>query len=239
MTTDTGRIWYVRSEEGKVYGPATFAGLLEWVKDGRVEPSGWVSRDRMTWTPPQLIPELAMNWLVEIEPGQFFGPFHRELVIRLAHEKSLPPGAKLYRLHEFAPEIDPPPQVVEKVVEKRVEVPVEKVVEKVVEKRVEVPVEKIKVVEKRVEVPVEKVVEKVVEKIVYREPPARTTVVTPEVVEVVPEPLNEPPPRRKAGGIFGNADPSRLSALEAAAQRELSAAKRKGFAWGGIFGGRK
>ena len=209
MTTDTGRIWYVRSEEGKVYGPATFAGLLEWVKDGRVEPSGWVSRDRMTWTPPQLIPELAMNWLVEIEPGQFFGPFHRELVIRLAHEKSLPPSAKLYRLHEFAPEIDPPPQVVEKVVEKRVEVPVEKVVEKVVEK------------------------------IVYREPPARTTVVTPEVVEVVPEPLNEPPPRRKAGGIFGNADPSRLSALEAAAQRELSAAKRKGFAWGGIFGGRK
>ena len=53
-------------------------------------------------------------------------------------------------------------KVVEKVVEKRVEVPVEKVVEKIVEKRVEVPVEKIvekiveKVVEKRVEVPVAK-----------------------------------------------------------------------------------
>ena len=49
-----------------------------------------------------------------------------------------------------------------KVVEKRVEVPVEKIVEKVVEKRIEVPVEKIvekiveKVVEKRVEVPVAK-----------------------------------------------------------------------------------
>ena len=57
-------------------------------------------------------------------------------------------------------------KVVEKVVEKRVEVPVEKVVEKVVEKRVEVPVEKIveKIVEKRVEVPVEKIVEKIVEK---------------------------------------------------------------------------
>ena len=49
-----------------------------------------------------------------------------------------------------------------KIMEKRVEVPVEKIVEKVVEKRVEVPVEKIvekiveKVVEKRVEVPVAK-----------------------------------------------------------------------------------
>ena len=38
--------------------------------------------------------------------------------------------------------------MVEKIVEKRVEVPVEKIVEKVVEKRVEVPVEKI--VEKEV-----------------------------------------------------------------------------------------
>ena len=59
-------------------------------------------------------------------------------------------------------------KVVEKVVEKRVEVPVEKVVEKVVEKRVEVPVEKVveKVVEKIVEVPVEKIVEVPVEKVV-------------------------------------------------------------------------
>lgn len=71
---------------------------------------------------------------------------------------------------------------VEKIVEKVVEVPVEKVVEKVievpiekvVEKTIEVPVEKIvevpveKVVEKTVEVPVEKIVEVPVEKIVEK-----------------------------------------------------------------------
>jgi predicted flap endonuclease-1-like 5' DNA nuclease len=51
---------------------------------------------------------------------------------------------------------------VEKIVEKRIEVPVDRIVEKIVEKRVEVPVEKI--VEKRVEVPVDRIVEKVVEK---------------------------------------------------------------------------
>ncbi len=51
---------------------------------------------------------------------------------------------------------------VEKIVEKRVEVPVDRIVEKIVEKRVEVPVEKI--VEKRVEVPVDRIVEKIVEK---------------------------------------------------------------------------
>ena len=53
---------------------------------------------------------------------------------------------------------------VEKIVEKTVEVPVEKIVE--VEKVVEVPVEKI--VEKTVEVPVEKIVEVPVEKIVEK-----------------------------------------------------------------------
>jgi predicted flap endonuclease-1-like 5' DNA nuclease len=51
---------------------------------------------------------------------------------------------------------------VEKIVEKRVEVPVDRIVEKIVEKRIEVPVEKI--VEKRVEVPVDRIVEKIVEK---------------------------------------------------------------------------
>jgi predicted flap endonuclease-1-like 5' DNA nuclease len=57
---------------------------------------------------------------------------------------------------------------VEKIVEKRIEIPVEKIVEKIVEKRVEVPVEKIveKIIEKRVEVPVEKIVEKPVEDLV-------------------------------------------------------------------------
>jgi predicted flap endonuclease-1-like 5' DNA nuclease len=51
-----------------------------------------------------------------------------------------------------------------KVVEKRVEVPVDRIVEKIVEKRVEVPVDRIveKIVEKRV--PVDRIVEKIVEK---------------------------------------------------------------------------
>ncbi len=80
---------------------------------------------------------------------------------------------------------------VEKIVEKKVEVPVEKIVEKTVEKRVEVPVEDLTringlqfeitqlkntleaeknkpakevIVEKRIEVPVEKIVEKIIEK---------------------------------------------------------------------------
>ncbi|MBR2838079.1 MAG: DUF4339 domain-containing protein [Kiritimatiellae bacterium] len=202
---DSVKEWFVRTEDGRVYGPADVSSLVAWARDGRIGPSGSVSRDRRTWTPAQQMPELEMKWLVETEPGKVFGPFNRALVVSLFARGSVPPGAKAYRLHELPVDSDPPPvvrevpveKVVEKVVEKevRVEVPVEKVVEKVVEKevRVEVPVEKVveKVVEKevRVEVPVEKIVEKVVEKEVRVEVPVERIV--EKVVEVPVERIVE------------------------------------------------
>ena len=112
--------WFVRTEDGKVYGPASVASLAEWAKDGRVEPSCFVSSDRINWRPAQLMPELEMKWLVETEPGKFFGPFHRQVVSRLFHDQQVPAHAKAYRLHEFPIDEDPPP--VEKIVEKIVEV---------------------------------------------------------------------------------------------------------------------
>jgi len=80
---------------------------------------------------------------------------------------------------------------VEKIVEKVVEVPVEKIVE--VEKVVEVPVEKI--VEKTVEVPIEKVVEVPVEKIVEVEKVVEVPVekIVEKTVEVPVEKIVEVP----------------------------------------------
>ena len=126
--------WFVRTADGSVYGPATVETLVAWAKDGRIDPSGFVSRDRLKWEPAQLMPELEMKWLVETEPGKVFGPFNRELVITLFANGSMPKDAKAYRLHELPVDRDPPPVVVEKIVEKevRVEVPVEKIVEKIV-----------------------------------------------------------------------------------------------------------
>ena len=176
------REWYVRTADGSVYGPADVASLVSWAEDGRLDADTSVSKDRVSWTPAPLMDELAMSWLVEIKPGKVVGPFNRRYLIDSSATGVLPPEARVYRRHDMRVAEDPAPAVVEKIVEKRVEVPVEKIVvkevpvEKIVEKRVEVPVEKIvvkevpvekvveKVVEKRVEVPSEKLVEKVVEK---------------------------------------------------------------------------
>ena len=218
--------WYVRTSDGNVYGPADVASLVSWAEDGRIDPSSSLSKDRIKWTPAQLMDELGMKWLVELEPGKPLGPYTRNFLISSHTVGSLPDKAKLYRLHEFPIDQDPPPTVVEKEVIK--EVPVEKIVEKVVEveKRVEVPVEKI--VEKKVikEVPVEKIVETIVEV----EKPPRTTVVVPEIVE----PVGNEPPRRSVGkGMFGDVSRSGLAALEEAARRELAAAGKSRFSFFG------
>lgn len=212
--------WYVRSEEGMVYGPTDIATLGTWAQEGRIEPSGYISQDRKSWMPAQLMKELEMCWVIEAEPGKFFGPFNRQVVIKLSKNGEIPEGASIYRKYTIDVEKDPEPVIVEKVVEKRVEVPVEveKIVERVVEKEVPVIVEKI--VEKRVEVPVEKIVERIVEV----EPPARHEIVEAEVVDIVAQ---QPPPP-KVGGIFKNVNPSKLVALEAAAQRELMAVGKYG-----------
>ena len=239
--------WYVKSEEGKVYGPATVESLVTWAKDGRIQPTGFLSQNRIDWQPSYLMPELEMKWFVEPEPGKAFGPFNREFVDHLLADGSAGPDAKVYCQPEEADEAEEPAEKVvekvvekivevpvEKIVEKFVEIPVEKIVEKVVEKevRVEVPVEKI--VEKIVEVPVEKIVEKVVEVEVSR------PVVIPEVVEPVPvAPIDStPPPPPSPGAIFKGMNRSSLAALEAAARRELAKGRRFGKV-GEIFGRKK
>jgi len=231
--------FFIRSETGSVYGPADFDTLVSWAEEGRVSATGFVSRDRRSWIPAQLMDELQMKWIVEAEPGRFFGPFNRKFLVKLYKAGEIPEGAAVYSRHDLPPDRDPEPvkvevpveKIVEKIVEKRVEVPVEKIVEKIVEKRVEVPVEKIveKIVEKRVEVPVEKIVEKIIEV----EPPPRTAIVEQQAVSADG---SQPPPIAMTG-IFKGADRARLEALETAARRELSQAGRARF--GGLFSRRK
>ena len=256
------REWFVRTEDGSVYGPTDLQSLVQWAKDGRIEPTSFVSSDRVSWMPAPQKGELGMTWLVEVEQGKVYGPFARSVVSQLFSDGSVPKSAKVYRLHEGAVDQDPPP--VEKVVTKevRVEVPVEKIVkvpvEKIVERevirevRVEVPVEKVVTKEVRVEVPVEKIVKVPVEKIVEREVIREVRVEVP--VERIVEKIVEVPAARVEAEVvvpevvepvkldvrpseshFENAGRDRLAALEAAARRELASARGRRFA-GTLFG---
>ena len=190
--------WFIKSEDGCVYGPATLSSLVEWTREGRVSPLGFVSKDRISWMSAPLLEELEMRWLVEISPGEVFGPYHRDYVMRLAESHKLSKRARFYRFFGQTLGRDG-----EKIVEKRVEVPVERVVVE----RVEVPVGG--------EVP----------KSVSDEP----SVLVPDVVEVGGGEPVAVPVNVSGGGLFGHMGRQGLAALEAAARRELMEAKsRKG-----------
>ena len=177
------RKWYLRTMD-ETFGPETEETLVEWAKMGRIQPGQEISDDGGIWRRVEDVPFLDMRFSIDIGDGNPRGPFNRAAAEALLASRRLPPtsimvetrapfgeeDAKEEPVDEAPPapvEAPPPPEPEVRVVEKIVEVPVEKIVEK--EVRVEVPVEKIVEKEVRVEVPVEVPVEKIVEKVVVDE----------------------------------------------------------------------
>ena len=89
--------WYVKNADGKVFGPVDDAKLLAWVKDGRVEPFAGLSNDLQKWRLASLEPSLEMDWIVENEPGRFYGPTHRAVIDDLIRNKALSATCRIYR----------------------------------------------------------------------------------------------------------------------------------------------
>ena len=89
--------WYVRNTEGKVFGPIDLDTLKMWVKDGRVEPLAGISNDLRSWMLAPMKPELEMNWIVENNPGQFYGPTHRTVLDDLVKSGALSREARFYQ----------------------------------------------------------------------------------------------------------------------------------------------
>ena len=89
--------WYVKTSDGKVFGPVDDAKLLVWVKDGRVEPFSGISNDLKQWKLASLEPFLEMDWIVENEPGRFYGPMHRAVVEDLIKTKAISESCRIYR----------------------------------------------------------------------------------------------------------------------------------------------
>ena len=191
-----GAKWYLRTMD-ETFGPETEEKLVSWARMGRIQPGQEVSDDGEIWKRVEDVPFLDMRFSIDIGDGNPRGPFNRAAAEALLASGRLPPTATMVETRapfdepeddvfreapastETSPQNSPQQEVrvvekivevpVEKIVEKRVEVPVEVPVEKIVEKRVEVPVEKIVEKEVRVEVPVEVPVEKIVEKVVVDE----------------------------------------------------------------------
>ena len=86
--TDTPA-WYVRKADGAEFGPAGLAELIEWARDGRIAPDDSVSSDRAVWRPAPELDALEMHWMIETEPGVFYGPAHAMAFVGMLEEGAL------------------------------------------------------------------------------------------------------------------------------------------------------
>ena len=68
--------WFLRTGEDTVYGELTLPDLAEWAESGRVLPEHEVSRNGEDWVKADTVPDLKMDWFVDLKNGQQHGPFN-------------------------------------------------------------------------------------------------------------------------------------------------------------------
>lgn len=67
--------WFLRKhEDGNIFGPLPFTQLARWASSAQVAPHDGVSTDQVTWMKAPMLPELEMDWLVELTTERFYGP---------------------------------------------------------------------------------------------------------------------------------------------------------------------
>jgi len=79
----TNTEWFVRIDDGDIYGPVDILTLQEWSEQGRIEPQNEISQDRKNWITAEELPNLEMNWMAELEDKTTFGPFNFHLTNEL------------------------------------------------------------------------------------------------------------------------------------------------------------
>ncbi len=67
--------WFLRKhEDGSTFGPLSFAQLSRWASTAQVAPHDSLSTDQLTWMKAPMLPELAMDWIVEVTSERLYGP---------------------------------------------------------------------------------------------------------------------------------------------------------------------
>jgi hypothetical protein len=87
--------WFLKIDEGDIFGPVDTASLKEWACDGRVTPGNQISDDRKSWINAEKIPELEMLWMVELGDGSFYGPLNIAALADLIADDAVSSEAKL------------------------------------------------------------------------------------------------------------------------------------------------
>ena len=67
-------IYLLKAENNEVFGPVPFQQLTTWANSAQISPLDKVSTDQQTWFKAPMVPELGMDWLIELTADQLYGP---------------------------------------------------------------------------------------------------------------------------------------------------------------------
>src|SRR4051812_30590370 len=75
MEQPTTQRWFLRKhEDGALFGPLSFEQLERWASSAQIAPHDSVSMDEVTWMKAPMLPQLGMDWLVEVTSERYYGP---------------------------------------------------------------------------------------------------------------------------------------------------------------------
>src|SRR3954471_3763606 len=74
MESSNNQQWYLRKQDGSVFGPLTFDQLASWASNAQIAPHDAISTDQINWIKAPMLPELGMDWLVEVTSERYYGP---------------------------------------------------------------------------------------------------------------------------------------------------------------------
>src|SRR4051795_6916158 len=75
MENATAQQWFLRKhEDGSIFGPLSFDQLARWAMSAQVAPYDALSTDQSNWMKAPMLPELGMDWIVEVTSERLYGP---------------------------------------------------------------------------------------------------------------------------------------------------------------------
>lgn len=75
MANITSDHWFLKKHEDQnIFGPIAFSKLQQWAHSAQISPHDSVSEDQIVWTKAPMIPELEMDWLVQLDENLYYGP---------------------------------------------------------------------------------------------------------------------------------------------------------------------
>jgi hypothetical protein len=67
--------WFLRKhEDGSTFGPVQFEQITRWAAAAQIAPHDTLSSDGQTWVRAPMVPQLNMDWLVELTTEHYYGP---------------------------------------------------------------------------------------------------------------------------------------------------------------------